>query len=245
MPSEHVRFRAQAHLAYYSMTAQRHPLDGLPSPNDDTKPWLLIYLWISLASAVATLTYISLGYYASLQASRKLFRAMLIRLARAPARFFDVTPLGRVLNRFSTDMNTIDSTLQQSARSALTGVLEFLASFFFIVTIIPQFTPFAIVIAWLYTRLAPPYIRTARDLRRLESVSLSPAFSGFDELLRGIAHVRAFGMEKRYQEAFYRKVDLFQSFDHVYVSAKEPQLEVAINDTLFLVARCGLAALEI
>ncbi|KAJ2921432.1 hypothetical protein H1R20_g15658, partial [Candolleomyces eurysporus] len=56
----------------------------------------------------------------------------------------------------------------------------------------------------------------ARDLRRLESVSLSPAFAGFDELLRGITHIRAFGMENRYQDNFYRKVDKFQSFDHVY-----------------------------
>ena len=56
-----------------------------------------------------------------------------------------------------------------------------------------------------------------RDLRRLESVSLSPAFAGFDELLRGLPHVRAFGMEERYQDRFYQRVDRFQSFDHVYV----------------------------
>lgn len=143
---------------------------------------------------------------------------MLLRLIRAPARFFDVTPLGRILNRFSSDTDTLDSTLQSSARSAITGVLEFLASFLFIVAIIPQFLPFAVFVAWLYVRLALPYIRTARDLRRLESVSLSPAIAGFDELLRGITHVRAFGMERRYQELFYQKVDLFQGYDHVYVS---------------------------
>ncbi|GAV98779.1 pleiotropic drug resistance ABC transporter [Lentinula edodes] len=71
-------------------------------------------------------------------------------------------------------------------------------------------------VAWLYIRLAPPYIRASRDLRRLESISLSPAFAGFDELLRGLAHIRAFGMEKRYQNSFYAKVDKFQSFDHCY-----------------------------
>ncbi|KAH8120041.1 P-loop containing nucleoside triphosphate hydrolase protein [Phellopilus nigrolimitatus] len=191
-------------------------LDGLPSPEDNAKPWLLIYLWISLASAVATLVYITLGYYASLQASRKLFSEMLIRLIRAPSRFFDVTPLGRILNRFTTDTNIVDSTLQQSARAALTGCLTFISSFLFIIYVIPQFTPFAILIAWLYIRLAPPYIHAARDLRRLESVSLSPAFAGFDELLRGITHVRAFAMEKRYQEAFYNKVDVFQGMDHAY-----------------------------
>ncbi len=190
--------------------------DRLPPPEENATPWLLVYMGISLGSAFATLLYISLGYYASLQAARKLFNGMLKRLVRAPSRFFDVTPNGRILNRFTTDISTIDGALQQSARAALMSGLTFLASFSFILWVVPVFAPFAIFIAWLYIRIAPRYTRAARDLRRLESVSLSPAFAGFDELLRGLSHVRAFGMEDRFQEAFYKKVDTFQTFDHVY-----------------------------
>jgi ABC-type multidrug transport system fused ATPase/permease subunit len=165
----------------------------------------MIYLYMSIAGALATLLYIALGYYASLQASRVLFLALLNRLIRAPARFFDVTPIGRILNRFTSDINTIDGALQNSARACLMGVLNFVASFLVILVEIPTFAPGALFIAWLYIRLAPPYIQASRDLRRLESISLSPAFAGFDELLRGITHVRAFGMEQRYQESFYAK----------------------------------------
>ena len=96
--------------------------------------------------------------------------------------------------------------------------MNFVISFFVVVSIVPSFAPFALFIAWLYIRLAPSYVRASRDLRRLESVSLSPAFAGFDELLRGLPHVRAFGMEERYQDRFYKRVDKFQTFDHVYVS---------------------------
>ena len=182
------------------------PWSNLPPPSVNVKPWLLIYLYISIAGAFATLSYITLGYYTSLQASRSLFLALLRRLTRAPARFFDVTPIGRILNRFTNDISTIDNALQSSVRNCLTGVLTFFASFAVMLFIVPAFTPFSIVIAWLYIRLAPPYIRASRDLRRLESVSLSPAFAGFDELLRGIIHVRAFGMETRYQDTFYKRV---------------------------------------
>ncbi|KAF8167359.1 pleiotropic drug resistance ABC transporter [Crassisporium funariophilum] len=189
---------------------------GLPSPNVDVKPWLMIYFYISAAGAFSLLFYIALGYYASLQASRSLFIALLQRLTRAPARFFDVTPIGRILNRFTTDINTIDGALQNSARTCLSGILNFVASFAVILFVVPTFAPFALFIAWLYVRLAPPYIQASRDLRRLESVSLSPAFAGFDELLRGIIHIRAFGMESRYQDQFYSRVDRFQSYDHVY-----------------------------
>lgn len=194
----------------------KYPWDDLPPPDVNVKPWLLIYLYISIAGAFSVLAYISLGYYASLQASRSLFLRLLQRLTRAPARFFDTTPIGRILNRFTTDINTIDGALQTSARAALSGVLNFLASFTVIIVVIPAFAPLALVIAWLYIRIAPRFVQAQRDLRRLESVALSPAFAGFDELLRGLSHVRAFAMESRYQDKFYEKVDKFQSYDHVY-----------------------------
>jgi ABC-type multidrug transport system fused ATPase/permease subunit len=200
-----------------------YPWDNLPPPDVNVKPWLLIYLYISIAGAFSVLAYISLGYYASLQASRSLFFRLLQRLTRAPARFFDTTPIGRILNRFTTDINTIDGALQTSARAALSGVLNFLASFTVIIVVIPALAPFALVIAWLYIRIAPRFVQAQRDLRRLESVSLSPAFAGFDELLRGLSHVRAFAMESRYQDRFYEKVDKFQSFDHVYVRRYTPR----------------------
>ncbi|KAF7319859.1 P-loop containing nucleoside triphosphate hydrolase protein [Mycena kentingensis (nom. inval.)] len=192
------------------------PWDGLPSPNVDIRPWLMIYLEISLLGALTVFLYIALGYYASLQASRSLFLSLLRRLTRAPARFFDITPIGRILNRFTTDINTIDVTLQNAARDCLSGVLNFLASFLVILVVLPSFTPVALLIAWLYVRLAPSYIRASRDLRRLESISLSPTFAGFDVLLRGITHVRAFGVEQRYQNRFFSRVDKFQGFDHTY-----------------------------
>ncbi|KAJ3833131.1 P-loop containing nucleoside triphosphate hydrolase protein [Lentinula raphanica] len=203
-------------LAMITSIRVRYPWDNFPSPDENVKPWLMVYFYISMAGAFCVLFYIALGYYASLQASRKLFLELLNTLLRASSRWLDTTPIGRILNRFTTDINTIDGALQNSARNCLGGILNFLASFLVILVVIPTFAPFALFIAWLYIRLAPPYIRASRDLRRLESISLSPAFAGFDELLRGLAHIRAFGMEKRYQNNFYSKVDKFQSFDHCY-----------------------------
>lgn len=109
-----------------------------------------------MAGAISVLAYIGIGYYSSLQGSRVLFTALLKRLTKAPARFYDTTPLGRILNRFTTDIGTVDRALNNSARAALSGLLGFVASFGVIVFVVPQFTPFAVVIAWLYIRLAPP-----------------------------------------------------------------------------------------
>ncbi|KAH8100998.1 P-loop containing nucleoside triphosphate hydrolase protein [Cristinia sonorae] len=192
------------------------PWEKLPNPNANVIPWLFIYLFISLAGALSVVSFIAVGYYSSLQASRTLFNSMLSKLAGAPTRFYDITPIGRILNRFTTDLNCIDYALLNSVRAAMSGVLNFIASIGVIIWVVPSFAPFAAITAWLYIRLAPSYVQASRDLRRLESISLSPAFAGFDELLRGLPHVRAFAMEARYQNGFYKKVDKFQSYDHVY-----------------------------
>lgn len=208
---------AYEHDSESSASSWHWPWENLPPPRADVVPWLMIYFYLSMAGAFSVLAFISLGYFASLQASRRLFNAMLTSLTGAPSRFFDITPIGRILNRWTADIGTVDGALQGSTRAALSGTLNFLLSFGVIVFVVPSFAPVAIFIAWLYVRLAPAYIKASRDLRRLESISLSPAFAGFDELLRGLPHVRAFGMELRYQDRFYQRVDNFQSFDHVYV----------------------------
>ncbi|KAM6498749.1 P-loop containing nucleoside triphosphate hydrolase protein, partial [Amanita muscaria] len=182
-----------------------YPWTGFPSPDKDVRPWITFYLYISLSGALLVFLRSILRMYASLQASRTLFKALLRRLSRAPVRFFDITPIGRILNRFTTDMITIDWALVGSVSTCLSGILRMLASFSVILSLVPSFIPCAFIIAWSYIRLAPSYVRASRDLRRLELVSLSPAFAGFDELLHGITHVRAFGMEQRYQNGFFAK----------------------------------------
>jgi ABC transporter transmembrane region len=105
-------FLAQWGQAYGNESSIVVPiLEPLPPPAVNVKPWLLIFFIISLTGGFSTLFYIGLGYYASIRASRKLFFAMLFRLCRAPIRFFDMTPLGRVLNRFVSDFGTVDGEI--------------------------------------------------------------------------------------------------------------------------------------
>jgi ABC-type multidrug transport system fused ATPase/permease subunit len=201
---------------FLSLQKLRDWWDRLPLPQVDIKPWLKIYVSLSFVQAVIALLSIALSYYASYRASRALFYLLLQRLTRAPTRFFDTTPIGRILNRFTGDIGTLDH-LQSTMKRAIDSVLSFLTSFFVVIVLLPSFTPFAVVIAWLSMRLGPRYIYPSRDLRRLETVHLSPTFTGFDELLAGIAHIRAFGMESHYHNMFYKKLDNFQTYDHIYV----------------------------
>lgn len=72
----------------------------------------------------------------------------------------------------------------------------------------PLFVIPATVIGYAYRLLAIGYLNTGRDLRRMESNSRSPIFSGFGELLEGIVTVRAFSAERQFMDDLHGKIDV-------------------------------------
>ncbi|ETW10488.1 hypothetical protein H310_00780 [Aphanomyces invadans] len=73
--------------------------------------YLAVYSALSLGSVVMTIFRTLSIYTAGVRASQRLFDAMTRALLRAPMRIFDTTPIGRILNRYSNDINTIDTTI--------------------------------------------------------------------------------------------------------------------------------------
>ena len=74
--------------------------------------------------------------------------------------------------------------------------------------VFPWFLVPALIIGYFYRKLAIGYLHTGRDLRRMESNSRSPIFSGFGELLEGIVTVRAFSAERRFLNDLHLKIDV-------------------------------------
>lgn len=144
----------------------------------------------------------------ALRASRILFKRLLTTVVHATMRWHDTTPAGRILNRFGSDIATIDSSLASSVQSISSSLASFASSIIVVVVIFPFFVFPATAIGYVYYRIAAGYVDTGRDLRRMESTTRSPVFSGFAELLEGIVTVRAFSAERRFLEEMFKKVDL-------------------------------------
>ena len=68
----------------------------------------MVYGALSIASIFLSLSSNGIGQYAGARARKVLHDYMLRNILRCPARFFECTPVGRIINRFSTDMSVID-----------------------------------------------------------------------------------------------------------------------------------------
>jgi ABC-type multidrug transport system fused ATPase/permease subunit len=153
--------------------------------------YLGMYAFISIA--VAVLTYIkSLAFtYCGIEAASTLHARLLRAVLNARLTFFDVTPLGRILQRFSRDTDTIDNALPAGWNSTAEFVLGLITVILTICVIEPTMIPFFLPIGFLYFRVQAYFRSSYREIKRLDSTSGSPIFSHFAETLAGLQTIRA------------------------------------------------------
>jgi ATP-binding cassette, subfamily C (CFTR/MRP), member 1 len=174
-----------------------------PSPFDSVDDLWYVKIYfalggISLCIQVFKALTLVLG---SLSAARRLQADLLARVLRLPMSFFDSQPAGRLLNRFTHDAEAVDVGLAGS----ISSLLNCTVSVFWALAVVAWVTPWVVVaaapLAAAYLWVQKRYVATSRELKRLDSVALSPIFSHFGETLQGLATVRAF----RLQPPFSRK----------------------------------------
>eukprot|EP00897_Mesotaenium_endlicherianum_P001676 jgi/Mesen1/1536/ME000133S00550 len=139
--------------------------------------------------------------------SRLLHEGMLDSILRAPMAFFDVTPVGRVLNRFSADQSNVDETLPFSWSMFLNISFQVLGTIIVICIVTPIFCAVMVPMMCLYFYIQQIYRRTARELKRLDAVSKSPVYQQFTETLNGLPTIRAYGQQERFLRMCDAKLD--------------------------------------
>ncbi|KAK6150130.1 hypothetical protein DH2020_017655 [Rehmannia glutinosa] len=151
-----------------------------------------VYSLLSFGQVLVTLTNSFWLITSSLYAARQLHTAMLNSILRAPMVFFHTNPLGRVINRFAKDLGDIDRNVAPFAGMFLNQVSQ-LVSTFVLIGIVSTMSLWAIMpllvlfyVAYLY------YQSTAREVKRLDSVSRSPVYAQFGEALNGLSTIRAY-----------------------------------------------------
>ncbi|KAJ3058091.1 hypothetical protein HDU99_006972, partial [Rhizoclosmatium hyalinum] len=157
------------------------------------------YIAFALLMTAGTFAYALFFAYSGTRASKNLHEKALERILRAPTSFYDTTPLGRILNRFSRDVDAIDNQLSFSFRQLISQIGICLSTFIVMCTALPWFTIPCIPAIALYYYIAAVYRTTARELKRLDSTTKSPLYTNLGETLTGIATIRAYNDEARFR----------------------------------------------
>ncbi|KAL9925478.1 multidrug-Resistance like Protein 1 isoform 4-T6 [Glossina fuscipes fuscipes] len=146
-------------------------------------------------------------YLGALHAATVLHQNLLLNILRMSLQFFDTTPVGRILSRFSKDLESVDQTLPIIIDEGIYCAFEVLATIVVISISTPIFLAVIIPIAFLYYFAQRFYVATSRQLMRLESVSRSPIYSHFGETITGVSTIRAYAVQDRFIDESDNKVD--------------------------------------
>ena len=169
--------------------------------------FLAIYVAISLAAALLEVLKCFLVYTGGLRASKTLFEALMTRVMRAKTRWLDTVPLGRILNRFTADFNSIDSKVPAENHALLSAVMSLVCVFIAGLLLSPYMAvPYLIVLA-LSIYYTMQYIGTAREIRRLDATARSPILELLGNSMLGLDTIRAFDKTHDYTARMYENID--------------------------------------
>uniref|UniRef100_A0A8C2TFQ1 ATP binding cassette subfamily C member 8 n=1 Tax=Coturnix japonica TaxID=93934 RepID=A0A8C2TFQ1_COTJA len=166
--------------------------------------------------------------WTGLKVTKKLHASLLNKIILAPMRFFETTPLGSILNRFSADCNTIDqhipATLECLSRSTLLcvsalAVISYVTPMFLIALV-----PLAIMCYFIQK-----YFRVAsRDLQQLDDSTQLPLLSHFSETVEGLTTIRAFRYEAKFRQKLLEYTDS-NNIASLFLTAANRWLEVRME----------------
>ncbi|XP_039649399.1 multidrug resistance-associated protein 4-like isoform X1 [Perca fluviatilis] len=198
---------------FFNRTASAVSIEtGFNATHSDQELTLPFYLGIYSGLTAAAVVF---GYARSLvifhglvRSAQALHNSMFSAVLRTHVRFFDVNPIGRILNRFSKDISQMDSMLPITFVDFYQLFLQNVGVVAVAASVIPLILIPVIPLLIVFLYLRRFYLCTSRDVKRLESTTRSPVFSHLSSSLQGLWTIRALRAEERLQKAYDAHQDL-------------------------------------
>ncbi|XP_062588093.1 multidrug resistance-associated protein 1-like [Saccostrea cucullata] len=176
--------------------------------------YLAIYTVLGVLQGIFLFSFVYLGLTRLITASGSLHSSMLFCILRSPMSFFDTTPVGRIMNRFSSDIDILDDRLPRTFRLWAVMLSTLLAILVVISVNTPNFLIVIIPVGIFYILILRFYLPTARQLKRIEGVTRSPVYNHFSESITGASCIRAYRAVDRFITESQARVDTNSTFYH-------------------------------
>ncbi|CAJ1079463.1 multidrug resistance-associated protein 4 [Xyrichtys novacula] len=174
----------------------------------DLDLYLGVYAGLTATSVVFGFLRTLVFFNVLVSSAQTLHNSMFTAILRTPVHFFDVNPIGRILNRFSKDIGYLDSLLPWTFVDFIQVFLQVIGGIAVAAVIIPWILIPVVPLLAVFLFLRSYFLKTSRDIKRLESTTRSPVFSHLSSSLQGLSTIRAFKVQQRFQEIFDDNQDL-------------------------------------
>ncbi|ODN02369.1 ATP-binding cassette sub-family C member 8 [Orchesella cincta] len=187
-----------------------------------------IYVILSIATVIVSLSCNLLGKQAGANSREILHQRMMDRVVRCPVRFFESTPIGRIINRFSSDVAVVDRKLCISMQRFLQFVFLCFSAIVVNAIVNAWFLLLAIPIVAIYYYIQRFYRFSSRELQRIQAISRGPIYSHFHETLEGLSTIRAFREQKRFTNQMLARLDSHNKAD-MFINVGNRWLSISLD----------------
>nr|XP_026484669.1 probable multidrug resistance-associated protein lethal(2)03659 [Vanessa tameamea] len=182
------------------------------------KDFAIIFGLLTIATVAVALIRAFLFFSLCMKSSIKLHDLMFECISLSPMSFFHSNPSGRILNRFSKDMGSVDELLPQAMLDSFQILLNLIGVIIVILMtevalLIPIAT--ALIIFYIFRLI---YVRTTGAIKRLEGITRSPVFGHVNATILGLPTIRSYGAELLLAQEFDRHQDLHSAAWYLFIS---------------------------
>ncbi|XP_060871850.1 LOW QUALITY PROTEIN: ATP-binding cassette sub-family C member 10-like [Metopolophium dirhodum] len=184
-------------------------VNDFKSLQDENNKYLYTYILIGIVNSVATFFKAFIFAYGGIKACKIIHDCLLTSIMNVKTTFFDVNPLGRILNRFSSDTNVIDDSLPFILNIFIAQFFHVIGTLGSIIFGVPWAIIIAVILTPVYYKLQKRYRNSSRELKRISTVALSSLYNHINESFQGLATIHAFRAVSRFERENEDKLENF------------------------------------
>ncbi|KAG0420746.1 hypothetical protein HPB47_003320, partial [Ixodes persulcatus] len=178
-----------------------------------------------------------------LRAAASFHEQLLRSVMRSPLSFFDTTPMGRIVNRFSRDIESIDNDVPLSMNMTMGNILWVTMLSVLVCILSVYFIAVVAFTLFFFLCLTVISLPSFRHVHRLQSVSRSPVFTHFSETISGATSIRAFGVRTQFLRTLESRVD--DNINCCYHSTGLDGCRMVFSNLLAMVMTSGAVLLTV
>lgn len=160
--------------------------------------YIAIYVVVTVMALVLLILQFLCYIHLTNLASRNLNLKAINMLLGAPMSYLDVTPIGRILNRFTKDTDALDNEIVEQVRLFAFSLANIVGTLILCVIYIPWFAIAIPIMTFIFLFVGSYYQASSREIKRLEAVQRSLVHNNFNESLTGMDTIKAYNDVERF-----------------------------------------------